>query len=157
MAMNCVGWPKCWHGSQQYSSMSRLWQPLFASINTLASHVKKFHLETRNKSNTVILCMSQSLTQMAVNPTGLHLSARPRSLKSTTDFFDAVIAAATESLKPVQYHKSQSTKDFDPYPLLLLQVYFQRLALFPLMKEDEEDMMRPNNMPKRKHTWVRDC
>jgi hypothetical protein len=71
-----------------------------------------------------------------------------------TDTFFDMIATATESLKPAQYHKSQSTKDFDPYPLLLLQVYFERLVLFALLKEDEGNTANTQQHAKRTNKLV---
>lgn len=54
-------------------------------------------------------------------------------------------------LKPVWYHKSQSTKDFDPCTLLLLQTTLKACCSFLKSKMMLKLRLLLNNIPKRKN------
>lgn len=50
--------------------------------------------------------------------------------------FISTIEAAVEAYKPVQNHKHFLESKVDPYPVILL-LLFERLILFPILKEDD--------------------
>jgi hypothetical protein len=70
-----------------------------------------------------------------------------------TETFCEVINATNEALKPAQYNKHQDSKAFDPYPVLLLQIHFERLVLFPIVQPEAiTNIDHANICPKRGKT-----
>lgn len=63
--------------------------------------------------------------------------------------FISTIEAAVEAYKPVQNHKHFLESKVDPYPVILL-LLFERLILFPILKEDDNNPTHSNPLKTTK-------
>jgi hypothetical protein len=66
----------------------------------------------------------------------------PTRILSVTETFPNVVEATNESLKPPAYPTRLNKTDFDPWPILQLQILFKQLVLFPTDKSS--DRKRPS-------------
>jgi hypothetical protein len=54
-----------------------------------------------------------------------------------------VVELNNEALKPIQHHSSHQHNNFDPWPLLQLQILFEQLVLFPINPAQPRIQKRP--------------
>jgi hypothetical protein len=138
----------------------------------LNNHVKRMHIQSRNNTNLDIVhdsiydpdCGTSHWSDALAFLETLPLDPPPfrqtliskishRLEQRVTETFCEVINATNEALKPAQYNKHKDSKAFDPYPVLLLQIHFERLVLFPIVQpEAATNSDHANIGPKRSKT-----
>ncbi|KAL7502962.1 hypothetical protein ACHAXN_001911, partial [Cyclotella atomus] len=69
----------------------------------------------------------------------LTTSIRWRLEQHVSETFLSVIEATNEALKPPEYPTRLNKKDFDPWPILQLQILFEQLVLFPINKSQDNN------------------
>jgi hypothetical protein len=126
---------------------------LFVTLTTLNNHVRSQHTEYRTLNNLQLVEQALFrdldgnytsewkdgllfLQQLQHKPPPfrqpLTTKIRWRLEQHVSETFLKVVELNNEALKPTQHNPSRQQRNFDPWPLLQLQILFEQLILFPI-------------------------
>jgi hypothetical protein len=126
---------------------------LFVTLTTLNNHIRSQHNEYRTLNNLQLVEQALFrdlegnytshwrdslvfLQQLKHEPPPfrqpLTTKIRWRLEQHVSETFLKVVELNNEALKPIQHHSSHQHNNFDPWPLLQLQILFEQLVLFPI-------------------------